>query len=95
MLLLIKGLYPLQCLEEVIPEALKPHSLHGMAFIITVWESLVMRLVPSTVVRGDFWYLLFGCLPAVVFWIALCRCLQLFVYLTSVVHKALVMINAL
>lgn len=94
MLLLIKRLYPLQFLEEVIPEALQPHSLHGMAFIITVWESLMMRLGPSTVVRGDFWYLLLGCLHAVVFWIVMCRCLQLLMYLTSV-HKALVMKNSL
>lgn len=86
MLLMIKRLHALQCLEEVIPEALTPHSLHGMAFIITVWESL-MRLLPSTVVRGDFWYLRFGCLQALVFWIALCRCLQLLMYLTSVVTK--------
>lgn len=62
-------------------------SLYGKVW----WQ----RLVPSTVVRGDFWYLLFSCLHAVVFWIALCRCLQLLVYLTSVVHKALVMINCL
>lgn len=49
MLLLIKRLYSLRCLEKVIPEALKSHSLHGMASIITAWKNLV----PSTVVRGD------------------------------------------